>query len=392
MTSSPCFFSRLTSLYAASGLALGMTVSGAALSSCELDRRPIYGASDGGGGMVTDGGGGMGGDGGIGGDGGMGGGLVAGSQYIPAITRPNDGLVLPPTWAFMSWQSGAQPSGRILQGYELCRTNGPLAEIDDALECPNSQIFSDAFFLLDPLAEDSDYRWKIRARYDGGYFSEWSAVRLFSSDHSLLARLRLNGNALDESSAGNDGLLQNGAGFSTGLDGQALQCDGVDDYADFGAGLNLAGPLTVSAWIFGNGLPSSSDSGILNNGALNYALTYHTDGRIYFYINNGANSLNVSVSPGSWHHAVGTFDGTTGVGGMRLYLDGVLAGMKASTSATTGATGPLWLGRYNDSYLNGRIDQVTVYDSALSLETQRNEYCATLASAGMPPPATECLE
>lgn len=96
------------------------------------------------------------------------------------------------------------------------------------------------------------------------------------------------------------------------------------------------------------------------------------------------------MSAGAWHHILGIFDGTTAAGGMRLYVDGVLADQRASSSATTGATGNLEIGRYLASYFNGRIDNVTIYNVTLSDAAILNEYCVTPASGGGTLPAA-CL-
>ncbi|HEX5035882.1 MAG TPA: LamG domain-containing protein [bacterium] len=383
-----------------SGPILGLGLVLSATAGCELDRRPIYGSSDGGmggdgGTMVADGGGGMGdggmgGDGGVGGDGGMSGGVVVGSQYAPSPLRPADSSSLPPTHAFFLWQNGEVPAGRTFENFEFCQTSGPSSEIDDDSLCPASALLTDFYQVVYPLTEDSTYRWKVRARYSGGYYSEWSAIRVFSTDHSLEASLPWDGSGTDISSGGHNATLQNGAGYTTGIDGQALQCDGINDYASLGGGLALPGPLTVSAWIYGNGTPTSADSGILNQGDLDYALTYHTNGRVYFYIGDGTNSVNALVSASAWHHVLGTFSGTTGANGLRLFVDGALGAQQASLFATTGAAGNLDVGRYLASYFNGRVDNVTIYNQALSDVAILNEYCATQAEGMTGPLPAAC--
>jgi hypothetical protein len=382
---------NLMSLIRTSALSLGLLGSSSLMGGCsaivEFDRTRIPDdAGDGG----VNGDGGAGGDGGMGRDGGTGP-LISGSRYVPGPLRPSDTGTLPPTRAFFMWRTGEVPSGLGLSSYELCRTNGPAAEIDDDTECPGSAVVNDLFQVLDPLSANTTYRWKVRALYDAGRYSEWSAVRVFSTDDSLVAWLRLNGDATDSGSMGNDGVLRNGVGFGGGIDSQALQCDGIDDHADLGSGLDLSGPLTVSAWINANGLPASSDSGIVNQGALNYALTYHTNGQVYFYIGDGGNNLSASVVASAWHHVLGTFDGTTNPEGMRLYLDGLPSGARASSQTTTGATGSLWIGRYNTSHFNGRIDNVTVYDRALPESAVLNEFCAAQAAGGIDPLPADCL-
>jgi hypothetical protein len=316
----------------------------------------------------------------------------AGPLAGPMPVFPADTEILPPTLAYHYWRDGDTPSGRTIAGYELCRTSGPVTEIDEDSECPNLVQTTQNLWVLDPLSSLANYHWKVRTRFDDDSRSVWSAVQAFSTDDSLVAWWRLNGDALDSGPAGLDGTTQNGAGFAAGLEGQALSADGTNDYIDMGSdnALHLNGPLTVSAWINGNGAPTAADTGILNVGSLNYALTHHTNGRVYFYIGNGGNNLNAAAGPGAWHQVTGTFDGTTNADGMKFYLNGAVAGMRASTVATTGATGSLWIGRYNMSYFRGLIDSVAVYNKALSGAEVLNEHCAVQALAGTNPLPPAC--
>ncbi len=320
------------------------------------------------------------------------GGLIPGDAYAPQIARPSAGQVLAGTRAFLLWTDGTIPPGRAAAGYEVCWTTDGMAAIDDPGECPNAAPAEQSFHVLDPLAAGTAYVFKVGALYDEGFFSEYSAVVSFETDDSLRGWWRLDGNASDASGVGNNGVLQNGAGFGAGVDGQALACDGLDDYVNLGndPSLDIPGPLTLSAWVYGDGLPSTADSGIINKGILNYALTYNTDGEVWSYVVEGSNSLHAPLSPDSWHHVVGTFDGTTAEDGMNLYVDGVLAASRASSFETTGATGSLWLGRYDSHYFKGRIDDVTVHASALSLESIRNEFCAVQVLSGTNPLPAPC--
>lgn len=216
---------------------------------------------------------------------------------------------------------------------------------------------------------------------------------MFSTDSSLVSWWRWDGDGSDSGPAGIKGSLQNGIGFGDGPDGKVLQCDGVDDYSDMGSGavLDLEGPLTVSAWIKGDGMPTSADSGILNMGSLNYALTYHTDGNAYFYIGDGGNNLSVPIGPNTWHRVAGVFDGTMNADGMRFYLDSALAGAKGSSMTKTGAKGPLWVGRYAESYFKGQIDDVMLFSGALSDTALLNDFCAKQALGASGPSSAECM-
>ena len=69
-----------------------------------------------------------------------------------------------------------------------------------------------------------------------------------------------------------------------------------------------------------------------------------------------------------WHHVTGTWDGTT----IKVYVDGVLDGSVAhSGSLQTGQTNDAFIGRSGTSspgYFEGRIDDVRLYDRALSIQ------------------------
>lgn len=341
--------------------------------------------------------GGTGGDGGDAGTGGDGGGPVLGTQYIPQATRPSLGQTLPPTRAFLLWSPpSAIPDGKAIDHYDVCWATGTVNDLGGQSDCPNAVAPKVTYSVIDPLQAGAQYFWKVRTAYTDGATSYYTSALPFLTDDSLVAWWRMDEGsgtiAADSSGKGHDGTLKNGASFAAGLNGSALRLDGTDDFADLGnnSDLQLTGPLTVSAWVHGDGTPTTSDSGILNLGALNYALTYHTNEQAYFYIGAGANNLHAAMGPYAWHHVAGVFDGTTLPDSMKIYKNGALAGSRASTTSTTGAVGDFWIGRYATSYFRGRIDNVTVYGSALNDAAVLNEFCAAQALSGAGTLPTNC--
>ena len=162
--------------------------------------------------------------------------------------------------------------------------------------------------------------------------------------------------------------------FVDGRYGKALRFDGVDDYVDAGSGssLTIIGPLTVEAWINTNIL--SVDAGIAGRGINgNYQLTHHTNGFLYGYIGSGGNGLGSGNSIGinQWHHVVMTWDGTTNANGMKLYVDGGFKNQKVSTIASPPAGSSLKIGMAS-SYYNGMIDEVAIYNKALTPDQIKN--------------------
>lgn len=319
--------------------------------------------------------------------GGSGGGMLAAA---PTPVYPASSAVLPPTRAYFFVKDAAVPPGLTVDGHEWCQTTGSMMTIAGESKCPNQSTTSRSYYVLDPLTAGATYLWKVRTVYDDASVSPYTTVWSFSTDMSLVGWWQMDGDVVDKLAA-NNGALQNGAGFGNGIKGQALEGDGMDDYADMGTGLNLTGPLSVLAWVWPDAVPTNPDTGIVNKGDLDYALTYHTTGDAFFYIGQGGNSLQTPLSIGSWHQVAGTFDGTANVDGMRLYANGVEVGKRTSQFATTGATGSLWFGRYSNSYFDGRIDEVGIYNVALTSGAVLNDYCALQVLSGADPLPSACI-
>jgi hypothetical protein len=102
---------------------------------------------------------------------------------------------------------------------------------------------------------------------------------------------------------------------------------------------------------------------------------YMTDlGHLAFGAYSGGRTHTVtspgSYNDGNWHHVVATL----GAGGMVLYVDGLAVGANPNTGAEAfdgywrvgGDSLTGWPGRPTSSYFRGTIDEVAVYDYALT--------------------------
>ena len=164
----------------------------------------------------------------------------------------------------------------------------------------------------------------------------------------------------------------------------ALIFDGLDDYVDAGAGaiLDIRGPITLEAWVNITQLPSGADRGIVGRGYSSYQLAAYYDGRINFYLDqSGSNYLQAAVSTGAWHHIIGTWDGTTNAGGMNLYIDGQLKASRASAvSSLPAPTNNVFIGKepVGGNFFNGLIDEVRIYEKALTLGEIQKHYAEGL--------------
>jgi hypothetical protein len=156
--------------------------------------------------------------------------------------------------------------------------------------------------------------------------------------------------------------------------GTALRLDGLNDYVTVAnsAALNVY-PLTIMAWFQGNDF--GLDRGLVTKyvvASFNGYQVYLHQNRLrawYFrdsanYVWDGGQGLDAGFVQGGWHHAAFTVDATGG----KLYLDGVLRDSRPWTGtpgATTSAQ-DLQFGRYANNFLNGWIDEVSVWNTALS--------------------------
>src|SRR3989338_3713203 len=102
-----------------------------------------------------------------------------------------------------------------------------------------------------------------------------------------------------------------------------------------------------------------------------------------FYIYAGGSWQSVLFTADSsfditqWHHYTGTWDGTN----LKIYVDGVLKNTSTPTgSINTSDTNNLNIGVW-DSYLNGSIDEVVIYNRAISADEVRKRSSARVKYA-----------
>jgi Concanavalin A-like lectin/glucanases superfamily/Bacterial TSP3 repeat len=173
---------------------------------------------------------------------------------------------------------------------------------------------------------------------------------------------------VDDSGRGNNATCINCPDSGRGEFNLGLAFNGVDDYlsippvqdpasGSFSAGIwfNIAGPPTHNSEL----LQQADGSGIGRTW-----LGVYPDGRLFSFL-GGSNmdSGAVTVTPGGWHHAALTYDGTT----LNLYLDGTL--VNSQTKTLEASDGGLLIGinkDLNGNFFSGRLDEVLIYNRALS--------------------------
>jgi len=185
----------------------------------------------------------------------------------------------------------------------------------------------------------------------------------------------------DYSPYGNDGTIY-GSSFADGKYGQALSFDGVDDYVDCGsdASLNIGvdSGITVEVWAFLQAI-AGQDRVLISQGSYRYNMRVMLDTekmRAWIYYNVGWNAFSSdAVFPlNTWTHVVLRIN-TNKVA--RMFINGVMQSGTV-TAFPEGPFGNLNIGRYpswpTSSMWNGFIDEVRIYNRALSAEEIKEHY------------------
>jgi len=197
--------------------------------------------------------------------------------------------------------------------------------------------------------------------------------------------------AHDRSGNGNDGKIHGASWVRVG-GGFALQFDGVDDYVDCGNGrsLDLRGPLTLMAWAMPTGA-NRGEPGVAGKFFNSYAITYYGD--MYFYISSGGNKAHGPSKVNEWSHFVGTFDGKT----LRFFVNGVEVNSAPSQYESVNHGNNFYIGCVfgdpasrdvalrNTSFFQGLVDDVRVYDRALSQQEIVQVFNEGAAEKGLEP-------
>jgi uncharacterized repeat protein (TIGR03803 family) len=175
----------------------------------------------------------------------------------------------------------------------------------------------------------------------------------------------------------NNGTLQNGAmATGAGKVGQAFSFDGVNDCVSVAnhATLNGFSSATIDAWIKLNTV-SGRQAIISKVPAGEYYLLVN-NGRLSFENDNlgaGAFTGATLLSANLWYHVAVTYDGVN----TRLYVNGVEDGNRAGVWSNAN-TQPLTIGQRgsNEDFFNGLIDEVEIFNRALSVVDIQSLYNA----------------
>ncbi len=179
------------------------------------------------------------------------------------------------------------------------------------------------------------------------------------------------GETTEDLAGDHDGTLVNGPTWTTGTSGGALQFNGSNQFVDTGAAiLDTTANYTAAAWVKLDSLDGFATA-VSQDGASNSAffLQYSgVDNRFAFSFAGLRALAPTAPETGRWYHLVGVRDASAGT--LTLYVDGQRAGTASAclgdTSSGHTVIGRAKFGGNPVDYWRGAIDQVHVYDRALS--------------------------
>ena len=220
-------------------------------------------------------------------------------------------------------------------------------------------------------------------------------------DEKLWLCPSLDDSADDISGNGNHGTYNGGMGTvaDTSNGGtRAYSFDGTDDYIDTGStSIHSTDEFSYSCWMkwtpsgfmgFMSAYETPSDRGPA-------LIAYNNDPQWLFQSNGGVFNSSERLTPtynmndGNWHHLVGVFDGNSG--SASLYVDGSSVASVSSVPSNVNYSTSLKFGKYVTYFLNGYLDDIRVFDRALTtseitaLASKRGYEVPAVSSSGSVP-------
>ncbi|MFZ1626983.1 MAG: LamG domain-containing protein [Candidatus Moraniibacteriota bacterium] len=185
----------------------------------------------------------------------------------------------------------------------------------------------------------------------------------------------------DASTNGNTGTLTNGPTWTTGQIGSAVTFDGSNDHVSVAdsKSLDITNTLTIASWIKPTSVSPTGDKSIVRKEGADYSDNYSlilggggdaASGNIGFIYNSVGWRVfdsGYKLPDTQWHHVAVTFNYSNTQ--LLFYVDGLLVSTKTIVANLTTNTNALNIGMdVNNKYFSGSIDEVRIYNRALSVD------------------------
>jgi len=237
-------------------------------------------------------------------------------------------------------------------------------------------------YTLDTLEFDKYYYWRVD-EFDaittrkGDVWSFKTFPDIPITDPNMVGWWKLDegtgSTVIDWSGHGNLGTINGDPQGVAGYDGDALEFDGRGDYVNCGnsPSLTITGDITFMCWIKVAAFSKTWET-ILAKGDDSYRMSRGpgTGDSIHFGCNGpSGGNLNATtiVTDDTWHHVALMYNGSTQI----IYIDGAEDARQASTGSINVSSYDFCIGENLDAtgrHLTGLVDDVRIYNRALSLE------------------------
>ena len=236
------------------------------------------------------------------------------------------------------------------------------------------------------LDEVRMYNYALSAQDIADLYAAQSNANII--DEPIVANFGCNGDAKDDSQFGNDGTV---VGAAPGMDrfgyaGNALRFSGAEMMYTANSTQYQSPTTTISFWINVGELPGSGEVYIGSHGGWQerWKISLPSHGKPVFTTNheNGISDMDSGdgneLVPGTWTHVVMVHDGAKDI----IYMDGNQAAEKDVVGNLNSTKYPFGMG-FNpidgDNYFNGMLDDVQLYNEAMTAQEVKDLYDAQAA-------------
>ncbi|HEX2401118.1 MAG TPA: LamG-like jellyroll fold domain-containing protein, partial [Mycobacterium sp.] len=287
----------------------------------------------------------------------------------------------------LSWGAATDNVG--VTGYQVFRCQGGGCSNFSQIATPTTTSYSNS-----GLNAATSYSYQVRAvdaAANQGPFTNTATATTAAASSGLVAAYSFDagsGSTLtDLSGTGNTGTIANATWSSQGKYGGALSFNGTNARVNVAnaASLQLSSGMTLEAWV-DPATVSSTWRDVIYKSDDNYYLMGTTDhsgapagGGTFGGAN--ANAFATAALPtNTWSFLAATYDGTN----LRLYLNGTQVATVAKTGNILSSANQLTIG--GDSiygqYFNGLIDNVRIYNTALTQTQIQTDMTTPLGGGG----------
>lgn len=179
----------------------------------------------------------------------------------------------------------------------------------------------------------------------------------------------------NDSFGSNHGTAQGGLTYAPGKVGKAFSFNGTNGYVEVpdSNSLDLTTAMTIEAWINPTSLGGIITDKHTDGSTDGYMLDIHSN-KLRFVVGDKTLTSIADLQANTWTHVAGTYDGNA----LKVYINGALDSSLPSSITIPTNNLPLRIGADSSggNLFNGLIDEVTIYNRALTAEEIGSIYMA----------------